>query len=165
MKSNPIYRIDRRMSRKSLMAQAVADEVKATIRAGKKVNLTQIQMRNGYSAASARSGRALKTKTYKTAMADVISSMKRIHAKALEDLEARDFSTERMDSVVGAAKQMVHDTQLLQGRATENLATNVVVYGSEDFLALQKGQAEPQASASQNTSSATSDVEPSSSSS
>ena len=32
---------------------------------------------------------------------------------------------------------MTHDTQLLSGKSTENVATKVVVYGSDDFLALQ----------------------------
>ena len=66
--------------------------------------------------------------------------MKRVHFKAIQNIDSRNFEREKLDSVVNVAKQMVHDTQLLSGKSTENVATNVVVYGTDDFLALQKAK-------------------------
>lgn len=123
--------------KRSQKAYSVANELIEGIRKGEKINLTQLQIKHGYSPKSAHSMNALRTDTFKETIAPVIEKMKMIHAKALDNIQERDYTKERLDSVINVAKQMVHDTQLLQGKATENVATNVVVYGTDDFLATQ----------------------------
>lgn len=115
----------------------VANEVLRRVRKGKKINLSEIQRNAGYSPSSVRAHKAIKTKEYKDIVIPVTQKMKELHAKAINNLSERDLTKERMDSVVNLAKQMIHDTQLLEGKATENIANNVVVYGSDDFLATQ----------------------------
>lgn len=123
--------------RASLRAYSVANEVVNAVRQNKKINMQEVQIRHGYTPQSAKSMAATRTQTYRDTVAPVIEQMKRIHQKALQNIEERDFTDERLDSVVNVARQVVHDTQLLQGRSTENVATNVVVYGSDDFLSIQ----------------------------
>lgn len=129
--------IEKPKYKRSQRAYSVANELVDNIRKGKDTNLTRLQMKHGYSYSSANSMNAMRTDTFKEVVAPVIDKMKAIHSKALDNIIERDYTKERLDSVVNVAKQMVHDTQLLQGKATENVATNVVVYGSDDFLATQ----------------------------
>lgn len=131
--------IDRRIynGKKSLNALNVANEVIANLKSGKKINLQKISVSKGYSINSAKAQKAVQTKTYQEALTPVIELMKRVHNKAIMSLDKRNLDKERIDSVVNVAKQMVHDGQLLSGKSTENIASNIVVYGSEDFLALQ----------------------------
>ncbi len=115
----------------------LAREVIKRVRQGKKINMQELQIKAGYSPSSAKSMKGVNTKHFQDTVTPVIEKMKLIHVKALDNILERDYKKERMDSVVNVARQMVHDTQLLQGKSTENVATNVVVYGSDDFLATQ----------------------------
>ncbi len=130
-------KIDKRTIKKSYQALNVANEVIRKFKAGEHINLTDIQVRNGYQMASARAQKAIKTKTFQDAILPVLDGMDFVHKKAIAELIRRDFSKERMDSVVNAGRQMVHDSQLLSGKATENIAQKIVVYGSEDFMTAQ----------------------------
>ena len=123
--------------RRSEKAYNVANEIIYRIKNKKPINLKQIAVENGYTEKSAHAQKPYLTDTFKDTIAPVLNKMKAIHEKALQNIGARDYSKERLDSVVNVARQMVHDTQLLQGKATENVASNVVVYGSDDFLTLQ----------------------------
>ena len=125
------------INKKSLQALNLANDVIEHIKHRKKINLQALSVRNGYSVKSAQSQKGIRTKTFQNAVIPVIERMKRVHEKAILALDNRDLEKERVDSVVNVARQMVHDTQLLSGKATENVASNVVVYGSDDFLALQ----------------------------
>lgn len=129
--------IDRRYTKGSQNALNVANEIIAKMKAKEKINLTEIQVNNGYNLKSARSQKALQTKTFKNAIEPVIAQMERIHRKAIANLESRDYTKERIDSIVNLSKQMIHDTQLLQGKSTENTGVNVIVYGNNDLLARQ----------------------------
>jgi hypothetical protein len=132
--------IDKRTTRRSSKAEAVAREVVKRIQNGKPVNKKQIAVSSGYSVASANSQKPFNTKTFKEIAVPVIERMERLHQKAIENLDQRDLTTERMDSVVNLAKQMVHDTRLLQDKSTQNVGIQVVVYGEGDVLAKQLQQ-------------------------
>lgn len=123
--------------RRSYKALNVANELIRKIEQKKPINLKQIAVSQGYSMKSAIAQKPYQTDTFRDAITPVIDKMRVIHNKALDNLVQRNFKKERMDSVINAAKQMVHDTQLLQGKSTENIATQVVMYGSDDFLATQ----------------------------
>ena len=123
--------------RRSQKALNVANELIYRIRAREEINLKEIAVNNGYSEKSAIAQKPYQTDTFKDAIAPVLEKMKRLHAKAIDNLDSRDLSKERMDSVINLSKQLVHDTRLLENKTTENIGSNVVVYGSEDFLALQ----------------------------
>ena len=127
----------KRHIRRSYKALNVANELINNIKKGKPVNLKQIAVSQGYSLNSAIAQKPYHTDTFKDAITPVIEKMKALHNKAIDNLSERNLSKERMDSVINLSRQMVHDTQLLSGKATENVASNVVVYGSDDFLALQ----------------------------
>lgn len=128
---------DKRYNKKSLQAINLADDFISKVKNKEKINLTQLQVSNGYSLSSAKSQKGLRTKTFKSRVIPVIERMTEIRDKALVTIQSRDLTKERLDSLVNLSKQMIHDTQLLTGKATENVATNIVVYGEDDVLSKQ----------------------------
>lgn len=127
---------DKRYNKQSLNALKVAEVVKLKLARGEKINKREIAVSNGYSINSAKSNKPYDTKTFKRAMSDTVTFMNEIKAKALVSIHKKDLDKERLDSLVNLSKQMIHDTQLLSGKSTENVSNNVVVYGTDDFLAL-----------------------------
>ncbi len=125
----------KRKTRGSAKAEAVAHAVVKRIQNKQSVNVKELMVTNGYSLASARAQKVTKTSTFQDIVSPVIERMESLHAKAIDNLASRDLTTERMDSVVNLAKQMVHDTRLLQDKSTHNVGINVVVYGEGDVLA------------------------------
>ncbi len=128
---------DKRYNRKSYNALKVANEVKSKFLKGEKINLTDIQVRNGYTLSSAKAHKAVKTKTYQQVLVPVIDRMLALRDKALRAIDSKELSKERLDSLVNLSKQMTHDSQLISGKSTENVATNIIVYGEDDFLSQQ----------------------------
>lgn len=128
---------DKRYNKKSLQAINVANEIIDRVQKGKRINLTEIQVSKGYSLKSAKSQKALQTKSFKRVIVPVLDRMLEIRDKALSAINKKELDKERLDSLVNLSKQMTHDTQLLSGKSTENMATNIVVYGEGDFLAEQ----------------------------
>lgn len=120
-------------------ARAVALDVIAKVRAGQKVNMQEIQLAHGYSRASAKSMKATRTRTYKEEMSSVVSSMSRLRDKTIKALDGKDLNDAKVFDLNLLLKNLNHDLQLLQGKSTQNIATatQVVVFGSSDFLALQ----------------------------
>lgn len=123
----------------SFQGRAVAKEVIKRVREGKKVNMQEIQKAHGYSAASAKSMKATFTRSYKEEIANVLTKMDSLRIKTLDALHAKDLNDAKVFDLNLLLKNLNHDIQLLQGRSTENLATatQVVVFGSDDFLAMQ----------------------------
>ncbi len=130
-------RIKKKKIRKSDKALSVAYDVLKSIEENKRLNLKQIAVNNGYSETSALAQKPYQTDTFKYAVAPVINKMRKLHQKALDDLDNRDLSIERIDSVINLSRQMVHDTQLLEGKSTENHALQVMVYNADDVLSKQ----------------------------
>jgi hypothetical protein len=124
---------------RSVNAKAVAQDVIAHIRQGKKVNMQVIQKAHGYSDYSAKTMNATKTKSYQEEMSTYLNSMAQLRDKTLKALHSKDLDSAKIFDLNLLLKNLNHDIQLLQGKSTENVAhsTNVVVFGSDDFLAMQ----------------------------
>lgn len=129
---------DKRYGKKSLQALNVANEVIRRFKAGEKINLTEIQVRNGYHMTSARSQKAVKTKTYQSVVMPVVAQLEAIRAKSLQALLKKDHNKEKYRDLVEGVDKVTKNAQLLSGKATENMASNLVIYGSDDWLAIQK---------------------------
>lgn len=122
---------------KSIQATNLANLVIEKIKNKEPVDLQKLSVSVGYSKKSAIAQKGVQTKTYQSLVIPVIEKMKALQIKSIDALHRKDLDKEKVDSLVNLSKQMVHDTQLLSGKATENIANNIVVYGSDDFLALQ----------------------------
>ncbi len=124
---------------RSVNGKAVADDVIAHLRNGKKVNMQRIQKAHGYSDASAKSMQATRTKSYKETIFDYVKSMESLRDKTIKALHSHDLDEAKLFDLNLLLKNLNHDIQLVKGKATENLATHasVIVYGSDDFLAMQ----------------------------
>jgi hypothetical protein len=102
-------------------AKAVALEVLDTVRKGKKPNKQEIQMKHGYTKASAIAMKATRTNTYKETINPVIKSYESIRNKILKEMEGRDVSYEQFGVLTKALNTTTHDIQLLSGGKTENV--------------------------------------------
>lgn len=123
--------------KRSLQATNLANDVIAKIKNKEKINLTQLQVSNGYSIKSSKAQKGIQTKTFQDLVVPVIEKMRALHVKSIDALSRRNLDKERLDSVINLSKQMIHDTQLLSGKSTENIANNIVVFGEDDFLSKQ----------------------------
>lgn len=128
---------DKRFQRKSYNALRVARDIKEKIAKGEKINLTEIQVSNGYSLSSAKTRKAIKTQTFKRAMIDTVGLLSEIRAKSLEALYNKDHSKEKYRDLVEGVDKLTKNSRLLEGKSTENTATNIISYGSNDFLTQQ----------------------------
>lgn len=124
---------------RSINGRAVAEDVIAHVRAGKKVNMQKIQMAHGYTKQSAKSMKATRTKSYKEAIFDYVSSMKSLRDKAIKALHSKDLDEAKIFDLNLLLKNLNHDIQLIEGKATEKIdnTPSIVVYGSDDFLSSQ----------------------------
>ena len=126
-------------SKRSLRAKKVAREVLASVREGTGRTLKDIAVANGYAVNSAIGGSITGTLSYKEEIIPMVNQMTRIQNKILAELEGRDVSKERFLDLTSAHKNLLHDKQLTQGKATENVNTtpNIIVYTQSDPLAKQ----------------------------
>ncbi len=128
---------DKRYNKKSFQAISVAKEVIERVNRGEKVNLKEIQVRKGYSLSSAIAHKAVKTKSYQSLVLPVVSQLEEIRQKTLNALSKKDLDQEKYRDLIVGVDTLTKNTQLLSGKATENVSSNVIVYGSDDFLATQ----------------------------
>ena len=134
-----IYKRDKRVHKINVKAQNVANEIIKKLSNGEKINKVEIAVRNGYSRSSAVAHKPYKTQTYKAITEQVVNQMEKVRAKSIRALLDKNHNEFTPYDLTNISKVFTHDIQLLQGKSTDNVATtpNVVVYGSEDFLALQ----------------------------
>ena len=121
-------------------AENVAKEVLDKIQKGKKVSLRQIILNNGYSSSVAdKPSKVTQTYSYQSTIAPYIQRLTELRDKTLIAINSKNLPEEKLYDLTVLLKSLTHDAQLLQGKSTENIAnkTEVVVYGSEDFLAKQ----------------------------
>ncbi len=131
----------------STTAREVALEVVSTVRKGKRVNVSAIARKHGYSVSSIRAAKVQKTATYKAIVAPIVSSMERVRANAIKALESKDLSLERAIELASISKLLTHDIQLLSGKATsstEHTEDRRILLGIVDSLRLGNGSTEPQ---------------------
>lgn len=123
----------------SLRPIKVANEVINRVRQGKRINMQEIQLANGYTKSSARAMKATQAKAYQETINPVIKQMASLRDKTLRALHNKDLDDTKVFDLNLLLKNLNHDLQLLEGKSTSNHAhvNTVVVYGSDDFLALQ----------------------------
>ena len=100
-------------------AKAVAREVIELVGKGGKIHKQRIQEKHGYSKASARSGRALATKTYKKTMAPLIERLEEERDAIIERLKKTRNKAKYRDLIDGLDKT-TKNIQLLSGGKTAN---------------------------------------------
>lgn len=112
----------------SLNAKAVAMEVIETIGKGKKVNHGEIIRKHGYSKSiSISPEKVVNTKSYQSVISQALGKMENVRNKALIALEKRDMTKEKATTLITAVDIMTKNVQLLNGRATDNVAINVEI--------------------------------------
>lgn len=117
----------------SIAAKNVALDVISSIGKSRKINKAKIAIKHGYSKQSARSGVPLMTKTYKETIEVYVNRLDKLRSKVLIELTQRDLSVERFATLSDTLDKLTKQSQLLQGKSTENIATivNVVDYSKE----------------------------------
>lgn len=133
--SKPFSRI-----KKSINAENVARKVLAKIEKGEKVSVGKIMREVGYSKGfSVQPSRVVSTFSYQATIAPYIQRLVTLRDKTALAISSKDLDNEKLYDLTTLMKNINHDLQLLQGKSTENIAnkTEVVVYGSDDFLAKQ----------------------------
>lgn len=120
--------------KRSIQAKQVALDVIAKVGKGVPINKTEIQIKNGYSLASAQSGKALGTDSYKETIAKFVNRVENERSRIMLEMSGRDLSSERYSTLMDSMDKLTKVSQLLQGKSTENIAgiINVVRYNDTD---------------------------------
>lgn len=105
----------------SMAAKAVAKEVLETLGKGKKPSVTKIAVKNGYTAATAKSGVIQKTKSYRSVIDPFLLKLIRLREKTVVQAGKRLSKANYKDSVYGMDK-LTQNIQLLSGKSTSNVA-------------------------------------------
>lgn len=130
----------KKLSKSSMNAKRVADKVIEQVGSGGKVVLAKAIREAGYSEAVVNTpSKVTDQDEYKDAIASYTDKLVKLRDKTLNALSGKDLTKERLYDVTGLFKVVDHSTALTLGKATENIAhkSEVVVFGSDDFLARQ----------------------------
>lgn len=104
----------------SIDAKNVAKEVLETIGKGKKVSLGKIARKNGYSDNTADNPKLItETKSYKEVVNPIVKRWEKERERLTTELESRDLSEERYETVIKAVDLVTKNIQLLTGKETE----------------------------------------------
>lgn len=101
-------------------AAAVAAEIMEKVRKGEKINKQQIQKKHGYSASSAKSMKAMKTKTYQKKIKPIIQAMIEERNAAIAAMK-RKRSKAKYRDLTDAIDKFTKNIQLLGGQPTEQI--------------------------------------------
>lgn len=116
----------RETKNRSVMAQNVAKDTLALVGKGKPIIMKEILRKNGYSEAMAKNPQKVtSTKSYKEVIDPFLKSMKDARDKALKRAIAMSNKASYRDAIDGLDK-LTKNIQLLEGKATENVAARVV---------------------------------------
>ena len=137
-----------KLGKRSSNARRVAEKVIEQVENGSKVNLSKAIRETGYSEAVAtQPQKVTKQAEYKEYIESWTSKLLAVRNKAIEALKNRDMEKEKLRDVTEVVKVTDHSTALALGKSTENVAHkgDVVVFGSDDFLArqIQNGSVKP----------------------
>jgi len=106
-------------NKRSIQAQAVAEEVISKVRKGKKINLGEIMINKGYAESVSKTPtKVTRTKTYKETIDPVIKAMIRERDRALRLMGSRVEKAQYGD-LITAADKLTKNIQLLSGKDTE----------------------------------------------
>ncbi len=108
-------------SKTSENARAVAHEVIDSVRKGKKISISGIMLKHGYSESSARALKVKQTATFKDTIHSLLEGKQRLEIKFLEELE-RKVETADFKSLNKALARLTCDIFLLERtvKKTEN---------------------------------------------
>lgn len=120
----------------SLAGKAVALEVLAEVGKGRLPNREAIARKHGYSATSARQGKHLSNKGYTETIEKFVNRVEGERSRLLLELTKRDISTERYSTIIEAIDKLTKVSQLLLGKSTENIATQVSIVNYSDTTPL-----------------------------
>lgn len=110
----------------SINAKNVAKDVSETIRKGKKVILGDIIKKNGYSESTSESPqRVTETNSYKEEIKPIVSRWEQERDRLTSELEKRDLSKERYETVIKSIDIVTKNIQLLSGGKTENVGLDI----------------------------------------
>lgn len=138
-----------RLSKNSINARRVADNVIKQVGRGGKVVLAKAIREAGYGEGAVNTPKKITEQDeYKNAIASYESKLVKLRDKTINALSNKNLDKEKLYDVTGLFKVVDHSTALIQGRSTENVAhkSEIVVFGSEDFLSrqLNNGSTKPQ---------------------
>jgi len=98
----------------------VAQDVIKEVGAGRIPNKGKIQINHGYSEESARTGKAMSTKTYKKTIEPFVQRLIRHREKIIAAMENKNLDKEQYKVLYESLAKSNHDIQLLSGGKTEN---------------------------------------------
>lgn len=128
--------------KRSSNARRVAEKVIEMVAKGEKVNMSKAIRGVGYSEAVVHTpSKVTEQDEYKNAIATYQEKIVKLRDKTINALVSKDLPNEKTYDLTGLLKVTDHSVALAMGKATENVAhkSEVVVFGSEDFLARQIG--------------------------
>lgn len=112
----------------SLNAKAVALDAIEIVEKGGKVNHRSLLLKHGYSDKMSRNpDRVIKTQSYQEVIQKAVGKMEDIRMKALLALQKKDFNQEKAVPLSTVVDVMTKNTQLMTGKATENVGMNVSI--------------------------------------
>ena len=102
-------------------AKTAANKVSETLRKGKKVNMGKILLESGYSESTSKSPTGVTdTKSFQEEIAPVVKRMERLRDKVIQEMDNKDLSEERFDTLSNSLRNLNFDVRLLSGKSTSN---------------------------------------------
>ncbi len=119
-------------------AKAVAQEVIKVVSKGEIPNKEKIQIEKGYSKNSARSYKAMNTKTFKREIAPFLTRLLQHRERVIEKMEETIDSAEYRD-LSSSLERTTKVIQLVTGGSTENVAIGVKKLTDDELQHLADG--------------------------
>jgi len=114
----------------SIDAENVAKEVLETLGSGEKVILGEIMRKNGYADNTADNPlNVTETKSYQAVIKPVVKRWEKERERLTTELESRDLTDERYETIIKAIDLITKNIQLLSGGATD--LTKVILIDKE----------------------------------
>lgn len=103
-------------------AKNVAKKVSENLRTGKKVVMGEIIRETGYSESVSKSPTIVtETKSYQDAINPIVKRWEKERERLTKELESRDLTDERYETLMKAVDVSTKNIQLLSGGKTENI--------------------------------------------
>lgn len=121
-----------------MAAKQVAQEVIDTVRKGKIPNVGAISVKHGYSVASAKANKAVKTQTYQAAIKPFVQKLEEERERAIDAMAGKIVGAKYRD-LSDAIDKLTKNHQLLTGGATANVALGVKKLKDDELIAITEG--------------------------
>ncbi len=114
--------------------ELVAKDVLECVKKRDKVNMYQIAIKRGYKPYTARNPvRITSTEGYRSVMEPYLKQLEVHRNKVLKAMESKDLDSEDYKVLSESLDRLTKQTQLLSGKATENVQTTVTVVNYAEF--------------------------------